>query len=292
MPDPAPEAVYQTDATAQSGAGNQLSYLLPVADGTYTIRLLFAEPSYYFNVGDRVFDIELQGQVVQAGFDIVAAAGGNLRATELSFSVTASGGSGISLNLVNDTYNPAVLAGIALTQNNAGGVAAPTASVQLSTDGGTTWGTLATGVPIAADGTGSFSWTPTAGEVGLADLIRVVADQGDPTSGISAPFTVAPDVHDFYINDTSTVGDSITSAIGNNANTGTDPAHPMADLVRCFTITSSSPATSSTSTPALMRYPAISSWDSAFIRHDRRAVELRRSGHPRSQQFVGRFLRL
>ena len=42
---PAPQAVYQSYAAAPAGIGNTLSYRLPVPDGTYTIRLDFADDS-------------------------------------------------------------------------------------------------------------------------------------------------------------------------------------------------------------------------------------------------------
>ncbi len=135
---PAPQAVYQSYAEAAYGVGNALSYHLAVPDGTYTIRLDFAEPDQSEPAGGRVFDIDLQGATVQAGYDIVAAAGGALTATATSYTVTASGGEGINLSLVNDTATPAVLSGIEVFAANAGGVANPTVDLQVSPDGGAT----------------------------------------------------------------------------------------------------------------------------------------------------------
>ena len=63
---------------------------------------------------------------MQTGYDIVAAAGGAFKATATTYTVTASGGEGINLSLVNDTATPAVLSGIELFAANAGGVANPT----------------------------------------------------------------------------------------------------------------------------------------------------------------------
>ncbi len=100
---PAPQGVYQSYAQAASGVGNALSYHLAVPNGTYTIRLDFVEPNQSVTAGGRVFDIDLQGTTVQKGYDIVADAGAAFKATAKTYTVTASGGQGINLSLVNDT---------------------------------------------------------------------------------------------------------------------------------------------------------------------------------------------
>ena len=157
--DPAPQAVYQSYAQAAYGVGNALSYHLAVPNGTYTIRLDFVEPNQSVTAGGRVFDIDLQGATVQAGYDIVAAAGTAFKATAQTYTVTASGGSGINLSLVNDTATPAVLSGIEVYAANAGGVANPTVDLQVSPDGGTTWTTIASGLTMDTFGRGSYVWT-------------------------------------------------------------------------------------------------------------------------------------
>ena len=89
--------------------GQKLSYQLPVADGTYRIVLYVAEPYSYITKGQRVFDVALQGAVVDGAVDLVDRAGGALKALALSYEVTASGGQGITLDLINRTTTPAVL---------------------------------------------------------------------------------------------------------------------------------------------------------------------------------------
>jgi uncharacterized protein (TIGR03437 family) len=59
--------------------------------GTYTVKLKFAE-IYFGSPGQRVFNIALNSQTVQTGFDVVVAAGGAYRAIDLSFPVTVSAG--------------------------------------------------------------------------------------------------------------------------------------------------------------------------------------------------------
>ncbi len=233
---PAPQAVYQSYAYAANGVGQELAYSLPVPDGTYTIRLHFAEPSNV-GVGGRVFDIKLQGAVARPNYDVFADAGTYDKATTQTFmNVIASGGQGIHLELVNDTANyPAILSGIELSQANPLGVASPTVNLQLSTDNGDTWTTLASGLAMDAYGHGSYSWTvgstPTLGNTAL---IRVQANDGSQPTGVSQPFLIAPMTHDFYVNDSSTVGDFFTTAVGNNANSGGSPDKPVADLTTLF----------------------------------------------------------
>ena len=45
-----------------------------------------------------------------------------------------------------------------------------------------------------------------------------------------APILIANAGHDYYINDSSTVGDIFTTSTGNNANSGKSPDQPMASL--------------------------------------------------------------
>ena len=216
--DPAPQAVYQSYAAAQYGG--ELDYALPVPDGTYTLRLDFVEPGAN-PYCQRVFDILVNGQTVQSEYDIYAAAGGNYKATSLSFTVTASGGTGLALELLDDNnYNHAIVSGIELWQANPAGFSQPTADINLSSDGGTTWTTIASGVPLDALGNGSYTWTvPADLPAGNDYRLQVVSDNAPGVQAISAPFLVANGGDDYYV-----------AATGNNANSGKDPSQPMASL--------------------------------------------------------------
>ena len=226
--DPAPEGVYQSYAYAQSGIGSRLAWQLPAADGTYTLRLHFAEP-WTTTVGDRKFDIRLQGTTVTTNYDIYAAAGARYKATVLSYPVTAAGGTGIALELVNKTSNEAVLCGIELLTDNATGTAAPTATVEVSADNGVNWTTLATGVAFDRWGRGQLAWTPTV-ETEQA-LVRVRANQGTQPADVSdRPFLVASNGTHYYVNDGSLTGDLLATAAGDNRNSGKSPGKPMSSL--------------------------------------------------------------
>ena len=219
--DPAPEAVYQSVAEANYGVGNALSYHLAVPDGVYSIRLDFAEIDTFIQPGDRVFDIQLQGTTVLPNYDIAADAGADLKATEQTFTVTATGGTGINLSLVNDTYDPAILSAIELYAANPNGVANPTVNIDVSPDGGTTWTSIAAGVTMDRFGRGSYPWTiPATLTPGDQYLIRVTADDGSQPAGVSRqPFLIADSSQDFYI-----------ATTGNDTNSGTSPNQPMATL--------------------------------------------------------------
>ena len=84
----APQAVYQTRRYAPT-----LTYSFPaVPDGTYTIRLHFAE-LYCSAVGQRRFNVSIEGQTQLTNFDIYQAAGGKYRAVVRTFeNVAVSGG--------------------------------------------------------------------------------------------------------------------------------------------------------------------------------------------------------
>ncbi len=218
---PAPQAVYQSYVSAPGGVGNTLSYRLPVPDGTYTIRLDFAD-DYSSYEGQRVLDVNLQGTTVRASYDIFQAAGDVVdKATELTFTVTASGGNGIALDLVNDTYNPAILSGIEINRMNPTGLANPTVDLAYSPDGGSSWMPIATDISMDQYGNGSFDWTiPANAATGTDYLFRVTSDQVPAVQGVSAgAFTVANSGNLYYV-----------SATGNNADDGKTQDTPMASL--------------------------------------------------------------
>jgi hypothetical protein len=68
-----------------------LAYQFAVPNGTYTVKLKFAE-LYFTDQGRRVFDIVINGQKVLANFDIVQQAGGPNRAVDKPFTVNVTNG--------------------------------------------------------------------------------------------------------------------------------------------------------------------------------------------------------
>src|SRR5947209_8930859 len=57
--------------SARAGLYGDFSYSIPAANGSYNVSLLFAEIQYW-NRGDRVFNVLVNGAPVLANFDILA----------------------------------------------------------------------------------------------------------------------------------------------------------------------------------------------------------------------------
>jgi hypothetical protein len=94
--------VYQ----AQRWDYNSLSYSFTVPNGTYTVNLKFAE-LWVKAAGQRVFNININGQRVLSSFDIFSAAGGFAKAVDRPFTVAVTGGK-IAIDMASTVENPTV----------------------------------------------------------------------------------------------------------------------------------------------------------------------------------------
>ncbi|WP_277235083.1 malectin domain-containing carbohydrate-binding protein [Hymenobacter sp. YC55] len=79
------------DVLYQSERWGTMTYALPVTNGTYTVKLHFAEV-YWSAVGQRVFDVSAEGTKVLAAYDILSKVARNTARVE-TFTVTVSDGS-------------------------------------------------------------------------------------------------------------------------------------------------------------------------------------------------------
>ena len=231
---PAPAQVYQSALVTNNGVGQKLVQSVAVADGTYQVTLNFAE-YYSVGVGGRVFNITINGVTVATNFDIYKTAGNQInKAVNETFTVTASGGSGIVVELDNLTYNSPIISGIEVDKVTAP-AASQTATVQVSPDGGTTWETVST-APVDAYGNGSVSWTPNFTTTGNTAQVRVTVNG---VTGVSQGFVVANAGNDYYIDSSTSSGGQYTTAPGSDLNSGKTPGAPMADLaalLRSYTL--------------------------------------------------------
>ncbi len=83
------DALYQTERSSTTNQGT-FGYAFPVANGSYTVVLHFAE-IYWTAVGKRVFDVSIENQKVLDNYDIFKKVGGFTATTE-TFAVTVSDG--------------------------------------------------------------------------------------------------------------------------------------------------------------------------------------------------------
>ena len=93
-------ALYQTQRT-EAASGSSFTYTIPVANGDYFLRLLFAETTYSAS-GARVFNVTANGTTLLENFDIFAAAGGPNTAVDRTLPITV-GTSGLSLVFTGTT---------------------------------------------------------------------------------------------------------------------------------------------------------------------------------------------
>lgn len=93
--------------------GTNFGYTIPAENGSYTLRLHFAE-CYYSAAGQRRFNVTVNGTQALTNYDIFAAAGGRNRATVVSIPVTVTSGS-VTIRLTTTiSGRNAMIAGIEL----------------------------------------------------------------------------------------------------------------------------------------------------------------------------------
>ena len=232
--DPAPQSVYQSYFYGSGAANAPLSLRLPLVDGTYALRLHFVEMDYNA-ANQRKFDINLGGTTVRSNYDVFAASGGRYIAKTEEFSdVTVSGGSGLSVDLINKLGGGAVISAIEVFVNTPQGITDPQVSLDISSDG-VSWLAMpgASNVPVDRWGRGSFSWTiPENFALGNNYQIRArsTGSTGLITDRSDSPFLVTNSGRDFFLNDNSAVADVFTTALGNNTNSGKSADQPIASL--------------------------------------------------------------
>jgi hypothetical protein len=234
---PPPQAVLQTFAANQSGAvGTVMRYDVPLVDGNYDIRLLFAEPNASSGANQRLFDVVVQGQTVLANFDMFANAGAVRKAIARSFAFGASQGAGLRLELINRTSDPAIIAGIEITAVQTAASSTLATNVEFSSNNGASWSTIATNVPSGRFGEGAFTWNATTTTNGNTGRFRLTAvNDGVPSiQQVSPqPFSIASAGTSYYVNvaaDAALGDNEFTTASGDNANTGKSPTAPMKSL--------------------------------------------------------------
>jgi hypothetical protein len=101
------DPLYQTQRT-DPAAAPELRYTIAVANGTYTVKLLFAE-IVATAAGQRVFNVHIDGTAVLTNFDIFAAAGAANKAVAKAFNATVTNGT-LTIDFVHVTGDPLIAA--------------------------------------------------------------------------------------------------------------------------------------------------------------------------------------
>jgi hypothetical protein len=106
-----PQPVYQTGREGKFVYG--VTDLVPNAP--YKVQLHFAEP-HFKRAGQRVFDVNINFQLVLSSFDIFAAAGGKDKAVEENFTANADQHGNIEVYLTPRSEAPPLMNGLAVAQ--------------------------------------------------------------------------------------------------------------------------------------------------------------------------------
>ncbi len=96
------------DALYQRQRYGQMQFNIPVSDGSYTVRLHFAD-LYWSTAGKRVFNVDIEGNQVLSDFDVIAEAGSNNTALVKTFTVQVSD-QNLDLDFINVTENAIISA--------------------------------------------------------------------------------------------------------------------------------------------------------------------------------------
>lgn len=169
---PAPMSVYQTDRY-----GGAFTYTLPglTSGASYTVRLHFAE-TYWTAVGERVFNVAINGNPVLTNFDIVASAGGPDIAVVEPFTVTANSSGQIVIAFTAGTADLPKINGIEILSSG-GTVPAPTPATGLTATSGNNQVAL--------------TWTPGNGPTGTYSVFRGTVSGGEASTPIASGLTAS-----------------------------------------------------------------------------------------------------
>lgn len=110
------EEIYRS-SRRDPATGDEMMFSFPLTNGSYTVRLHFSE-NQYTAVGQRVFDVEVEGDSVLQDFDIFATAGQQNRAVVRNYTVEVTDGLLEILFLHTGPSDPIVM-GIEVVSNDA-----------------------------------------------------------------------------------------------------------------------------------------------------------------------------
>ena len=107
-----PQTVLQSQ---RYGSGSSFTYTIPgyTAGSSHTVTLYFVE-NYVTGSGEREFDVYINGTEVLTNYDVYAAAGGQFKAVEKSFTTTANSSGQIVIEFSPGAVQNPMVSGIAI----------------------------------------------------------------------------------------------------------------------------------------------------------------------------------
>jgi hypothetical protein len=154
--------------SARAGLYGDFSYAIPLANGSYTVTLRFAEIQYS-GKGERVFNVAINGSTVLSNFDILASVA-PLTPLVKEFPATVS--NGILQIDVTGVVRKGILNAIQVSSNSSGQVTPPSLALGGTTANfsGTAGGSnpAAQSVTVSNGGGGTLSWTASSNQSWLA----------------------------------------------------------------------------------------------------------------------------
>jgi len=201
IPAGTPLALFDTQRYDLSGGTNMLWQFPVNAGANVKVRLYFANRyTGTGQVGQRVFDVSLDGTTVLDHFDAVAAAGGDQTATMREFTLTSDGS--VDIGFTPEVENPMISA-IDIIQTGQGGTGPPSAASAAVTPNASPTLTFAAppsgevNVPysnqlVVTGGTSPFVWSVITGSLPAGLTLNASSGllSGTPTAAGSYAFTV------------------------------------------------------------------------------------------------------
>jgi hypothetical protein len=157
--------------SARAGLYGDFSYSIPLANGTYTLSLLFAETQYTAK-GDRVFNVAVNGSPVLSGFDILTHVA-PLTPFSQQFTTTVTNGI-LQIDFTGVTRR-ALVSAIQVTPASGAGSTAPAGTPSLALSASTLNFVGTAGAPnpspqsvtVSNAGTGTLTWTAASNQTWL-----------------------------------------------------------------------------------------------------------------------------
>jgi hypothetical protein len=155
--------------SGRAGLYGDFSYLIPLPNGTYTVNLIFTEIQYT-GVGDRVFNVAINGSTVLANFDILTQAP---VLTPLKRQFTASVTNGVLQLDFTGVTRRALVNAIQVAPASGPGTPAGVPSLAVSAKALSFAGTAGASNPAAQSvtvsnaGTGTLVWTAASNQTWL-----------------------------------------------------------------------------------------------------------------------------